>query len=58
MMLEKSNIEINDMQTKSFIVMKMKGLTLEMGFIFIKVIFLEMSDFIFVLVHWIFIEIR
>jgi len=46
------------MQTKSFIVMKMKGLTLEMGFIFIKVIFLGISDFIFVLVHWIFIEIR
>ena len=37
--LKISNIEINDMQTKSFIVMKMKGLTLEMGFIFIKVIF-------------------
>ena len=56
--LRTSNIEINDMQTKAFIVIKMYGLTLEMGFIFIKLIFLEMSDFIFLLIHRVFIEIR
>ena len=56
--LRTSNIEINDMQTKVFIVIKMYGLTLEMGFVFIKLIFLEMSDFIFFLIRRFCIEIR